>query len=356
MKKFRFLTLLASMMFISGIHAQKTLNIDTEKWETIPSNPAITKTLTPTQKGYEVTYQFHKALVMPGLLSYITNLTNIPRMSSRKAENRIIREDRIWTYHNDFCGTMEPSQNININIRFSGTTEIKGKTYHNCYAYKAENEFLEAECPIIAYMREEGNKVYAYYQLFDNFNFENDILNQYGIDIMSNCPTTKDDFGCENCERMIFDFNLKKGETLWFNRDEIDSDLAYLYVEDVFDTEYDGNIFLTQEYTPLGTYTVYEGVGPFIGLLPYPGAVSMDYGHDVYHLQRMTDLDGKILFEYEKRADSRIIDDEYTSPIVESRYYDMQGRRMLGKPSKGVYIKIDILEDGTSKVTRNIEK
>lgn len=296
----------------------------------------------------------------PGYLPYVMNLSNVsPKLLSRKSENQLVREDRIWTYHNDYCGTVEPHKDININIRFSGTTEINGKTYHNCYAYKEENEFSEIDSPIIAYMREEDNKVYAYYQLFDIQDFEENIINQYGIDIMAIGPTTRK-YNCENCERMIFDFNLKKDDILWFNRDKIESDRAFMTVTDVFETDYEGNIFLTQQYGDPRSlnYTAYEGVGSFTGLLPYPGAESIDYSHSTYCLLKMTDLDGNILFanpEYLKFY-SGINNTEYTSSVIESRYFDMQGRRLLSKPTDGIYIQIDIMEDGTSKVTRNMGK
>lgn len=74
----------------------------------------------------------------------------------------------------------------------------------------------------------------------------------------------------------------------------------------------------------------------------------------------MTDLDGTVLFEdpiYGSAVGNpEICTEEYLSPVMESRYYDMQGRRLQSEPTDGIYIKIDILEDGTTKVTRNFGK
>jgi len=257
MSKLRFLILLTALFCISGLHAKKTLNVDTEHWEATPSNSSVTRTLyhnkpTPieaevwicndklyvsieeeedatvtiynkatgeliNQKGsisgaslpqdyFNVMVCVHK----PGYLPFISNLVNAPKKSPRRTENKIVREDRIWTYHQDYCRTMEQTHDIYINIRFSGTTEINGKTYHNCYAYKADNEFSENDSPVLAYMCEEDNRIYAYYHFLDSPNFADYFINKYGIDVMPQCPATQR-FNNESCERMILDFNLKKG-------------------------------------------------------------------------------------------------------------------------------------------------
>lgn len=135
---------------------------------------------------------------------------------------------------------------------------------------------------------------------------------------------------------------------------------------DVFDTEYKGNHFLTQDYVnPFWNYDTshfyaYDGIGPVSGLLPFPGSFSIDYSHTGYFLIKMTDLDGTLLFEdpiYGSAVGNpEVCAEEYLSPVMESRYYDMQGRRLQSEPTDGIYIKIDILEDGTTKVTRNFGK
>lgn len=290
----------------------------------------------------------------PGCLPYFKDLIKINKKPATISENKIVREDRIWTYYQDWSCNMEPSENILMNVKFSGTTDINGKTYHNCYAWKAGKEFSEDESPIIAYMREEDNRVYAYYHFLDDPDMRANLIEKYGIDIMPDCPANYG-IDCEtNCERMIFDFNLNKGDQMWFNHTEINSESAFMTVEDIFDTEYEGKTYMTQKYNGMMSgYLAFDGVGAEMGLLPFPGATSIDYGHTPFYLTRLTDTNMTTLFELP--GISGIDISEIDTRVVETQYHDLQGRRMM-KPASGVYIRTYIFENGSRKVTKVLVK
>lgn len=293
----------------------------------------------------------------PGYLPYVKDMVKLAKKPSAETENKLVREDRIWTYYQEFCGTMKPSEDILLNVKFSGTTDINGKTYFNCYAWKAENEFSESECPIIAYMREEDNKVYAYYPFLGNSSLapEEEILEKYGIDIMPTSPSLMaEDYPYTDCERMIFDFNLNEGDKMWFNKDEIQTEKSFLTITDVYDTEWDGNIFHTQKYDGgyfMTPYRAFEGVGAEFGLLPYPGAFPICYCHSGYLLIKMSDTDLNTLFKIPDNTG--ISDNQINLNIVETQFYDLQGRQVIN-PHAGIFIRTDIFENGARKVTKVI--
>lgn len=86
------------------------------------------------------------------------------------SENTTVREDRIWQYaaYNNMksninvpVGLIMPEGVQLVNMRFSGTTDINGKTYYNCYVYDAGSEFRATPNTLYAYVREEDGRIYT---------------------------------------------------------------------------------------------------------------------------------------------------------------------------------------------------
>ena len=290
---------------------------------------------------------------LPGSLPYVVDLNKLSPKREAAASPEIVREDRIWTYYQEFNGQMDPSDDIYVNVRFSGTTEIDGKTYHNCYAWKDGTEFSESDAPVIAYMREEDGKVYAYYHYMDDPSILQNVLDKYGIDMMPDCPVTFawTDTPDRNYERLLFDFNLKEGDELWFNRDELDTDKGYMILEGINDIEFEGENVTEYKYrNGIWDYNVFRGLGSPVGLLPFPGAMPLCYCKTGYNLVRVTDLEKDILFATPLSVD----DVAESAEVLESRYYDLQGRSLNG-PTDGVYVKVDIFADGHRKVKKHVK-
>lgn len=121
-------------------------------------------------------------------------------------ENQFIREDRVWNYH--IWGIGDPSHYF-FKMKFDGTTEIEGKTYHNLktydcigYNYDRDNgQFVfvkEVESKSVFYLREEeGGKVYIYDRGKGNTCFFLDFPEDYEY------PH----------ETVLYDFNLNPGES-----------------------------------------------------------------------------------------------------------------------------------------------
>lgn len=366
MKKSIYMVLLMVTISLQMALAQRTLDNDTRL--PVAESPNVTQTLAYIQNGYQVKEPTasHAGVAATNARTGCTtsHLVDNPDVRNfngnspkREAEisPEIVREDRIWTYYQEFNGEMEPSHDIYVNVRFSGTTEIGGKTYHNCYAWKEGTEFSESESPIIAYMREEDGKVYAYYHFYDDPSLIQNILDNNGIDIMHDCPASYNyDYGLDsgNCERLLFDFNLSIGDTLWFNKEELKSGEAYMILEDVYDQDFNGNMITTHRYTngAFWNYDVLKGFGASVGLLPFPGAKPMCYCETGYYLVRVTDLEKDILFATPLGVD----DLAESAEVLESRYYDLQGRSLNG-PTDGVYVKVDIFADGHRKVTKHVK-
>jgi hypothetical protein len=65
----------------------------------------------------------------------------------------------VYCYDNVVNNNSEPNYEL-YTMEFSGTTELNGKTYHNCYHYTNPKLDPLAEVPV-AWVREEGKRVYA---------------------------------------------------------------------------------------------------------------------------------------------------------------------------------------------------
>lgn len=90
------------------------------------------------------------------------NTARIPAKSA--TEKKIVKEGQTWRYHSDLNASMEPSTDIYLDLCFSGSTEIDGQEYLNCYVWKTNDVFSEETAALIGYMREdESGKVYVRY-------------------------------------------------------------------------------------------------------------------------------------------------------------------------------------------------
>ncbi len=364
MNKSIYMVLLMVSFSLQMALAQRTLDNDTRL--PVAESPNFTQTAAHIQNGYQVKEPTasHAGVAAANARTGCTtshlvdnhDVRNFNGNSPKReaaASPEIVREDRIWTYYQEFNAETEPSHDIYVNVRFSGTTEIDGKTYHNCYAWREGTEFSESDAPVIAYMREEDGKVYAYYHYMDNPSILQDILDKYGIDMIPDCPATFSwtDTPDRNYERLLFDFNLKEGDELWFNREELDTDKGYMILEGINDIEFEGENVTEYKYrNGIWDYNVFRGLGSPVGLLPFPGAMPLCYCKTGYNLVRVTDLEKDILF-----ATPLSVDDlAESAEVLESRYYDLQGRSLNG-PTDGVYVKIDIFADGHRKVTKHVK-
>ena len=151
--------------------------------------------------------------------------------------NPLVQEGKEWVYVN----RNSTPENI-LRLTLYGTTEIEGKKYLNCWQY-SDCEFNEETSTIIAYLREEDNKVYARYP-----------NNSYEID------TEK--------EYCLYDFNIMYGEK--YKSPFGDENYEYPKVQTTY---YHYGNKLASVSTLLGegyTLLMYEGIG-FEGFpLPFP--------------------------------------------------------------------------------------
>ena len=100
------------------------------------------------------------------------------------AEKKIVKEGQTWRYHSVVNTYMDPSGDIYLDLCFSGSTEIDGQEYLNCYVWKTDDDFSEATAALIGYMREdESGKVYVRY-IADAY----ETALEKGIDILPYAP------------------------------------------------------------------------------------------------------------------------------------------------------------------------
>lgn len=151
----------------------------------------------------------------------------------------MLNEDWIWKYYQRFNADYDDPfdtsgenkcSDIYVNVGFSGTTVIDGVEYKNCTIWRDGEKPADGDAPVIAYLREEGNKIYMrdvklekglYKTLFEDYGIS---LNPYICPSFRWAHNNKPD-----SERLIYDFDLDKGDTLWFD-DECRDDMAGLQV------------------------------------------------------------------------------------------------------------------------------
>lgn len=262
-------------------------------------------------------------------------------------ENDLVREDRVWKYWSDVNVNMTPSSDILLNQKFSGTTEIDGKTYYNCYVWKDSEEFSTETALLIAYMREENGKVYARYipEIIQT------PAEDLGIDVIP-YTTFIPSYDLDKYENMygkdilLYDSSLTKGDVHYITSKDDDYPVFFT-VKEVNEIENSG---FTRRYwilsNGIGSYGYLEGIGDLCGLLPLPGPLPPTYGIDPWRLVSVEDASGGILYAADDNPSTTHISElTNQATIVSQKYYTLDGIE-VSSPSKGLYIKTVVYDDG----------
>ena len=256
---------------------------------------------------------------------FLVVLSIVSNNSGLRAENILVREDRIWNYEKAYY-TVASDDGVITELsgyHFKGSRSFDGQTY---------NIFRDAEGKEVAYLREEDGRIYRY-----------------------NDDTFRVDY--EEKEYLLYDFNAGKGDV--FSCLGLDNYGGYqgcmfdVLVDDITEYTYGGTIFNCQHLHVLDPHLnlngrdedpwVVEGVGSVRGLLMAPqfGVQTLGMRWTYYYIRTMTTLDGKILFEsdYWKTGVEEIEsgDKDFCSPS--DRIYDLQGRELTVPVNGQPYIR-----------------
>jgi len=359
-------------VFALPVSAQRMLDVSNRTFSTAMTAPTVERTVTPTENGYRVKYSFEKAALIPddlfsgcerwhlcfhapGVVPVVYDLSDFTPMKKAPAasENQVVEEGKIWRYHSDFNGNMTPEWDIYVDVSLSGTTEIDGKEYLNCYVWKTENEFSKESAALIAYMREEGGKVYVRYVPDAEI-----IAMEKGISIIPYAPILNhfvhDWVDLCKSDILIFDSNLAVGDVL---RSSEDNAICEKFtVKSIDEVECLGKTYKRQRLCCDGWndfYSFYEGIGDTIGLLPLPGAFPVTYGECHWCLAEVLDNNGNVIF-----APSKIVSgvdgvsDE--ANVISETYRDLNGIEVAGPTQSGVYLKTQLLDNGKTRTEKVI--
>ena len=209
------------------------------------------------------------------------------------AENYIVREDRVWVKNIEDGSTWREW--------FEGTTQINGKTYHDLHLRATYPDYTVED--VIAYMREEGGKVYSI--------TANPVCDNRGASIFLNLRIAQTDQ-----EALAYDFNAQVGESIVRFVDAEDCVIDALgadwsslfntmYVTNAIGCESNGNTFYgyktrTVESQLYGTYTasILQGVGDPMTPVCFPGLVSVYDSSTAYVIDTtLLDGNGNILYQ-----------------------------------------------------------
>lgn len=277
-------------------------------------------------------------------------------VSSSAPDSHVIKEGRTWRYYSEFNGKMNPDSNIYLDVTFSGTTQIDGREYLNCYVWKDTDDFSEANAALIAYMREEDGKVYARYipEAYDR-------ALEKGIDIipyapmMSNYNHDMDELA--QYDVLLYDNSFKVGDVFYSMPDEARGER--FIVDKAEMTECLGvdrmAWTLMQERGLNLTYSYYEGIGDIYGLLPFPSSVPITYDSYWWQLVDVTDVSGRVIFataEMTTKVES-IEDDRY---VVKEILNSINGQEVKEPTNPGVYVRTQLLNDGSVRTNKIIVK
>lgn len=267
-------------------------------------------------------------------------------------ENKTIRDDRIWSYYSRHT-TIAGQGETTVNLRFYGSTEIDGKEYQNCYVWLADKEFSEENIALIAYLREEDGKVFVRYipEALDNAMDKNIGLL---LDTPVAIPRMHDLEVLYNEDSLIFDESMSVGDVL-HTTDNIYSAVVFQIIgerkinclgKEFSQLLYDGGF--------VGGYAFGELIGSRYGFIPFPDAGSNILSVDCWHLDKIYDLDGNLLYDdsyasYEDLSIRRIDEDD----LLDVRFYSCNGVEIERPYGKGIYIKVKFLKSG-EKLTEKI--
>lgn len=284
------------------------------------------------------------------------NISTVAKIPAKaEAEKQIVKEGQIWRYHSVVNTYMEPSDDIYLDLCFSGSTEIDGQEYLNCYTWKTDDVFSEETAALIGYMREdESGKVYVRY-IADSY----ETALEKGIDILPYAPMMSilrnDLEALSKVDILLYDPSLEPGDELHSSTDKYLSD--NFIVTNMSDIECLGinrHVWrLSRDENPGSDgYNFYEGVGDIYGLLPMPSPVPDEYGRDVWKLEKLIDQSGNVLFSPSLMTSS-VDRTAVSEKVVKETFHNINGMEVSRPTGKGVYIKTETLGNGnvrTSKV------
>ena len=243
----------------------------------------------------------------------------------------------VYCYDNVVNHSSEPNYEL-YTMEFSGTTELNGKTYHNCYHYTSAKLNPLAEVPV-AWVREEGKRVFA---VFNNEFTCNDAVYIGGKSLLKKSA----------------DFETS-GEYLIYDFDDVDTYAASIKVESLVvgsqdvvtlgsgqanrynlvraKTGADDTVFPLVEGVGMDARWGYQGnlIVPFT-LLPN-GHVTMTKG-----LSHVTDAEGNILYKGAFYDDYTAITDvkAETQQSRANQYYNLMGQPVAHpEAAPGIYIR-----------------
>lgn len=194
----------------------------------------------------------------------------------------IAREGVEWGYK-----TLAPYFNPRSDyyrLQLKGDTVINDKTYKKCYAYQTAT-LDTATATLHGFLREEDKKVYFIPNLE-----EEDLIGTWWSMKMFYQEMYNDE------ERMIYDFNLNKGDTF------CPAGLT-VNIEDVYLVEVDGKLrkYFKAEYN---RYSFLEGVGVIgYGDLTYPFTDRPTDASDLHFNFERNVVDGRIVYKSEEFDD-----------------------------------------------------
>ena len=268
-----------------------------------------------------------------------------------KAEG-LINRDRLWYYNSGLI-----NGNVVFKMQFGSDTVINGKTYTafsttaTTYTYhdSSTNEWITKETGpgAIFYLREEGSIVYIY-----------DPTNLSGLNSL-------DDWSYEESECLLYDFSLKEGGRY----NTVGSNLMpiRLTIESTGSKELEGGVKLNYQTiscqipwgdewdsTPWELYAI-EGIGfvsknsityaTLIGLQPMISTgyqyYSPPYPYPLGNatLNRVTDLDGNIIFTPKMLEDSGIDDIRTDQELKDNQIYNLMGLPVSNPQPGTIYIR-----------------
>ena len=260
--------------------------------------------------------------------------------ASAEEYKSMIRYDRVWE-----CGNLEGSSKDEYVkcMRFDGTEEINGKTYHRIVTFKKTlwryyGQYDESEdvYDIEGFMREENGVVYT--------------------------------LRSDGQEALIYDFNHKEGESYQGTTFVTDSPRTYQFnVISDHTAEIDGEeckvfqVAVSDSWGMGPTHTFIEGIGAAeYGCLNYHEFYDQPTGMWMRNvLSRVFDMDGNVIFralsagdrydelEYGPFSGTNEVFTVAPQPKANDALYDMVGRR-ISKPVPGqLYI-----QDGKKHIAK----
>jgi hypothetical protein len=257
----------------------------------------------------------------------------------------LVREDRIWNYHYVYAGYGHHEEVDDPGYHFEGTEERDGETY--CVFRNGEGEQ-------VALMRQEGGKVWRYFDtdeeseyvnekkvLLYNFDIEEKTIETwYGYGISEFWINSYDD-GTYYCYDLLQPVGvaMKSKDSIQIGSSAFTC--LMLGCMGGYVVEPDNDWFPSEEEW-LPEYVLVEGVGMNSSKVHAPGDVySMPTGGSVRmcELVSMTDLEGNVLFEEKdfERILSSVRGVEIEETNSPARFYDVNGVEVSGD-AKGLVI------------------